>query len=232
MSSKRQTVLANGFIYHVYNKTYPDLYAFSPANNADTFLKMAYYYRSNKAKTSYSHLRFNQSITEQLHKDISNPDYFKVSVLAYCFMPNHFHLLLKQEESNGISNYMGKLVNAFTRYYNIKNNRIGPLFRPRFKSVLIQDDDQLVHTSRYINLNPYSANIVKSKQELLTYKWSSLQSYHSGEGGNFVSTEPVLKYFDSNRDKYIEFVMNNAEHQRRLELLKNITTSGVYNPGG
>ena len=83
-----------------------------------------------------------------------------VSILAYCVMPNHFHLLLKQEVEGGISTYLRRLTVSFVRYYNILHKQKGPLFESFFKAVLIESENQLLHVSRYIHLNPTSAKLV------------------------------------------------------------------------
>lgn len=72
-------------------------------------------------------------------------------------MPNHFHLLIKQTEQNGISEFVGKFSNSYTKYYNTKHNRVGALLQGQLKAVLIESGEQLIHVSRYIHLNPTSS---------------------------------------------------------------------------
>ncbi len=109
-----------------------------------------------------------------------------VEVLAFCFMPNHIHLLLKQLKDNGISNFMQK-IGGYSGYFNKKYNRKGHLFN-NFKPVHIKSDDQLNNVLTYIHCNPISLlyphfkekgveNIEKTKQFLEKYKWSSYQDY-------------------------------------------------------
>ena len=83
-------------------------------------------------------------------------------------MPNHFHLLLKQTIDNGISHFLSKFTNSYTKYFNTKYNRVGPVFQGVFKSVHIESDEQLMHLSRYIHLNPVVSAVVE-KQNLLSY---------------------------------------------------------------
>lgn len=92
-------------------------------------------------------------------------------------MPNHFHLLLKQTKENGISKLVANFQNSYTRYFNLKNERVGPLFQGVFKALRVKTDEQLIHVSRYIHLNPYSSSVIKSFEELKRYPWSSVEEY-------------------------------------------------------
>jgi putative transposase len=134
-------------------------------------------------------------------------------------MPNHFHLLVKQKANAGISTFTSKLTNSFTKYFNTKNDRVGPLFQGQFKAVLVESDEQLIHLSRYIHLNPLASNLVKN---LDSYEWSSLPAYGGKAEGSFVSTKNILSYFSDEAD-YKKFVLNQAEYAKSLERLKHKT---------
>ena len=97
-----------------------------------------------------------------------------VDIGAYCLMPNHFHILLQQLQDNGISTFVRKLLNSYTRYFNTKNERIGPLFQGQFKAVRVESDEQLLHLTRYIHLNPLVGYVVK---DLRNFEWSSYLDY-------------------------------------------------------
>jgi putative transposase len=77
-----------------------------------------------------------------------------IELLAFCLMPNHFHILLYQHDEKTISSLMRGLMTSYSRYFNKKYNRSGPLFESRYKSSRISDDAYLMHISRYIHLNP------------------------------------------------------------------------------
>lgn len=69
-------------------------------------------------------------------------------------MPNHFHFLIEQTADKGIASHMQRFINSYAHYVNIKYKRVGPLFQGLFKGVLIESDEQFLHVSRYIHLNP------------------------------------------------------------------------------
>jgi putative transposase len=136
-------------------------------------------------------------------------------------MPNHFHILIKQKTDNGISKFMANIQNSYARYFNTKHKRIGPLFQGQFKAVKIESEEQLLHVSRYIHLNPYSSALVKNYEELEKYEWSSLKEYLNTTLFPFCSKDDIQEYFKK-EGSYKEFVFDNADYQKRLEEIKHL----------
>lgn len=97
-------------------------------------------------------------------QDLSDKDHL-VDVIAYCIMPTHLHFVLCQLKDNGISIYMKNLLDSYTRYFNTRYKRKGPLWEGRFKSILVQTEEQLLHLTRYIHLNPISGALVNESHE-------------------------------------------------------------------
>src|SRR5205823_11981573 len=116
-------------------------------------------------------------LQEYTLKRLSDPNTFRVEILCFCIMPNHWHLLVRQKVDRGISKFLSDAINSLTRYYNILHERSGPFFLPRFKSVAIRSEEQLIHVSRYIHLNPYSSGIINNFEDLINYPWSSFRGY-------------------------------------------------------
>ena len=77
-----------------------------------------------------------------------------VELVAFCIMPNHFHLIIKELEENGITNYMQRVLTAYSKYYNTKYEKSGHVFQGPYRAVHITDDRQLLHASAYIHRNP------------------------------------------------------------------------------
>lgn len=134
-------------------------------------------------------------------------------------MPNHFHLLLRQIDDAGISKFMANFTNSYTKYFNMKNDRVGPLFQGLFKAVLIEDDEQLMHVSRYIHLNPASSFLVEP-DFLESYEWSSYPDYLGLKNPEIIEKETVLNLF-SNEEQYKQFVLDQAGYARTLETIKH-----------
>jgi len=117
-----------------------------------------------------------------------------VDILAFCLMPNHFHLLLRQRTENGITEFMRKLGGGYVNYFNLKHQRVGHLFQGKFKSVLIDDEPQFTYIPFYIHLNPLDLNfpnwrengvdkLKKAIDFLNNYTWSSHPDY-AGKGAS------------------------------------------------
>ena len=98
---------------------------------------------------------------------------FGLEVHAYCLMDNHYHLLVKTPRGN-LSRIMRHINGVYTQRYNRRRKTDGALFRGRYKAILIDSDAYLLHLSKYIHLNPLSANMVSSLEE---YRWSSYLAY-------------------------------------------------------
>ena len=208
----RKVPLVTGEYYHIYNRSQFSLPIFKKETDAKAFYKtLIYYTQVNPPRRLSYEKRYKEN--QDTHLNYSDR---LVSILAYCIMPNHFHLLLKQEVDGGISTYMQRLTLSFVHYYNIKKNQKGHLFESGFKTVLIESENQLLHISRYIHLNPTSAKLV---DDPLKYKYSSMQYYvHGGER--------LPLYFDNvlrskSREYYRNFVYDNLEYQQTLQLIKN-----------
>lgn len=115
-----------------------------------------------------------------------------VEIGAYCLMPNHFHILLKEKIENGISLFMQKLSTAYSMYFNKVNERSGGLFEGKFKATHVDSDEYLKYLFAYIHLNPVKmidpgwkengiADRVKAKEYLAKYGFSSYLDYASDQ---------------------------------------------------
>ena len=221
----RRTVLANDEIYHVFNRGVARLPIFSSNKNYLRFLDLIDYYRFKNTPISFSHLqKLTKEEREKIMDYLSNEEKTQVEILAFCLMENHFHFLLKQKLENGISKFISNLQNGYAKYFNIKTDRTGPLFQPMFKSVRVITDEQLLHVSRYIHLNPSTGFLVEIA-DLENFPWSSLSRYipEGDSSYSFVDTTVVLGLMgNQGKSKYKEFVFNQAEYQKELGKIKHL----------
>jgi len=184
-------------------------------------MKLIDYYQFKNTPSPFSKfIKLSASKQEKFAADLKKRGKFQVEIICFCLMPNHFHFLLKQLEEEGITIFLKNIQTSYAKYFNIKYERLGPLFQNRFKAILVENDNQSLHLSRYIHLNPYSSLIIKKKEDLLYYPWSSFRQY-LGMARGFCQTEIILEQF-KNSEKYRDFVFDQADYQRELEKLKHL----------
>jgi REP element-mobilizing transposase RayT len=90
---------------------------------------------------------------------------YDATLVAYCLMPNHYHLLARQDSETPISELMQDVFNRYVKALNQRVGRRGTLFEDRFKAKHIDKEEYLMHLCRYIHLNPLQAGLVKWVEE-------------------------------------------------------------------
>ncbi|MFN4212423.1 MAG: transposase [Microgenomates group bacterium] len=214
----RQIIFANNEIYHIYNKSVNNEEIFRRKDCLKRALALMDFYRF-PAKISYSHfLRLNYDLRLNLKKQIEFQGPL-VNILAFSFMPNHYHMELQQLEEDGISRFISIWQNSFAKFFNKKNERNGPLFLEMFKAKRVETREELIHISRYIHLNPVSSFLIDVK-ELAFYPFTSFPAYLGTIKYSFVKTNIILSEFRS-VEHYKKFVYDQADYQRTLEKIKN-----------
>lgn len=207
----RKVQFVNGEYYHVFNRGVGKMPIFLSSFDYRRFLKTAFFYQIDGSKPRFSN--FNAAI------DKLDESKKIVEIISFCLMPNHFHFLLRQERDGGLVEFVRKLSNSFAKYFNTKNERIGPLFQGEFKAVHVTSDEQLIHLSRYIHLNPIVSHVVSDSS---FYKWSSYLEYVGFDGGTSrCLKDAVLGFFKSASD-YKKFVHDQEDYAKKLESIKHL----------
>ena len=210
--SKRKVPLATGEIYHVFTKSIAGYEIFRSEQEFMRMINLLKYYQTNGLKPRYSY-----HVKEICEYEIGEGEKL-VQTIAHCVMPTHLHLILKQLEEEGISIFMNNILNSYTRYFNIKHKRKGPLWEYRFKNVLVESDEQLLHLTRYLHLNPTSAFLVDKPEE---WEFSSYKEYLS----EIQTTERICEFadiLDINPILYRKFVEDRKDYQRELAKIKKL----------
>jgi putative transposase len=193
----RKTILTTGCFYHIYNRGVDKRDIYLNKNDYFRFLiSLQEFNQVSRNEYSGSRRRSKKNFAEVRPRQNSDP---LVSLVAYCLMPNHFHLLVRQEKDIGISRWMQKVGTGYTIYFNLKNQRSGVLFQGAFKAKRLENDSDLMHLSRYIHLNP---------EYPLEYLWSSLQFYLNPRKPCLLKIEKdiILALFGSS-EKYEKFIL-------------------------
>lgn len=212
-------------VYHVFNKTQGNEALFSRASLSRLMLKTIWYYQFTKLPMKlsyYRHLAISErtKISSKITMSARH-----VNILAYCLMPNHYHLLLRQNTAEGISTFMSNVQNSITRYANIKRRTEGHVFIGQFKAVRVETDELLLHISRYIHLNPYTGYVVKNFGETITYPWSSCAEYVTNTSG--ICDQSLIMSHFKNKQAYAAFVYDQKDYQRTLADIKGYLFNDV-----
>ena len=128
-----------------------------------------------------------------------------VKLAGYCLMLNHFHLLIYQISDEGFTKLMRRVSASYSRYYNLRDDRTGHLFESYTQAVLIESDEQLMETGRYIHRNP-----AKTCKDLTIYPYSDLGQITKGFRTSWQDHDRFLNYFENNAAKYLEFVTDKS----------------------
>jgi putative transposase len=206
--------------YHVFNRGVARNPTFlSKSDYEQALLTLSYYSFSNLPMKLSRYKELGTDERKRLLSNVHSSTKY-VEILSFVLMPNHFHFLLKQNVDKGVSTFISQFTNSYTRYFNTKQKRVGPLFQGAFKAVHIETAEQILHVSRYIHLNPITSFVINEKQ-LSTYQWSSLP-FFLNESQSFINKEPVLAHFSSVKN-YETFVLDQIDYAHELHIIKHLT---------
>jgi len=169
---------------------------------------------------NYRYPRFiSLGLTNQqaIYNELKTKSPTLIEIISFCLMPTHIHLILKQMSDNGISKYLSRVLNSYARYFNTKHKRVGPLWAGRFKNVLISNDEQLLHLTRYIHLNPTSANLVRKPED---WPYSSYREFIGASNKNHICSFENILNLDIK--EYENFVLNRQSYQKEISKIKRI----------
>lgn len=218
----RKIPLVNGEVYHVLNRGVASQPTFINWRDYKRAIETMIYYQNLYPPLKYSQFLLQaRKKREESLAQLRKKGEIWAEIIGYCFMPRHFHFLLKQKVGGGVSKFVGDFANSYTRYFNARRRREGPLFKGKFQAIRVETDEQLNHLSRYIHLNPYSCYVVKTLKELVNYPYSSFPEYLGRSQEAYCHKEIVLKNLGS-KENYQKFVFDQADYQRSLEALKHL----------
>ena len=137
---------------------------------------------------------------------------YGITIIAYCFMPNHYHFLLRLETELLLSKFINVLFNTYVQALNRQQNRTGALFEGRFKHILVDEWKYLIHLCRYIHLNPVKAGLVSTPEE---WAYSNYKVWIGARNGILKDDNFIQGYFES-RERYSEFVNDIEDEKQNL----------------
>lgn len=187
MPHRRIPFRSNHF-YHIYNRGInQDLIFFSPDN---------YHY-----------------FQRLLRRNIGR---YHIAVVAYCLLPNHYHLLLRPRKDDNLSQFINSLFGSYTQAVNKQQGRLGPLFQGRFHAILVDKEEYLIHLARYIHLNPVTSGLSTAAHE---WPYSNYVDVVTHREGDFKDTTLVPERFSSG-EEYRKFVKDHSRDRSEMEGLE------------
>lgn len=184
--------------YHVYNRGVAKQVIYHDDEDYAVFLNLLKRYLDIESHTD----RYGRTYDEMRDQ---------VELLAYCLMPNHFHLLFYLHDEQAITKLLRAVCSAYTNFYNIKYKRVGTLFQGKYKASCITSDGYLQHISRYIHLNP---------KDYLEWPYSSLNAYLGKQKINWLQPDRVIDLFEGGQKEYLGFIKDYEAHKIALDDIK------------
>lgn len=211
----RKQPLVTDHVYHVCTKSIAGYEVFRTVADFSRMFEMMKFYNHEKRPKKFSEYVRIKDKSEYIKKHFCSQDNI-VNLIAYCLMPTHIHFLLVQRKDYGISNYMKNILDSYTRYFNNKNSRKGPLWQGRFKSVHVDSDEQLLHLTRYIHLNPTSSGLVVDPED---WPYSSYNEYLNNSKSNLCN---FTDYINIDPERYGHFVNSRKNYQKSISYIKHL----------
>lgn len=182
--------------YHIYNRGANKQNIFNDNDDYAVFLNLLKRYLDNVPKKDNKGREY-----DWLHD--------RIELLAFCLMPNHFHMLIYQSDESAMTRLLRGVCTAYSRYFNTKYGRTGPLFQNRYKASMITKDDYLEHITRYIHMNP---------ENYENWEFSSLPYYLKQKQSAWVRPDKIIAIFDGHN--YLDFLKDYEENKLFIDELK------------
>jgi putative transposase len=212
---ERKVPLIEGEHFHIYNRGVDKRDIFLDSHDYNRFLMLMYLCNSSKPVDIRSLFNKGRSFVEVFDIPVGSKI---VDVGAWVLMPNHFHMVLKSNIDNGITDFFKKLCTGYSLYFNKKHDRSGSLFQGRFKSQHVENDEYLKYLFSYVHLNPVKLipgesqwkdmglkNRNNAEDFIRTYKYSSFLDYlNKGRIYENIISRSLFSDVNDNFDQMIE----------------------------
>lgn len=186
--------------YHIYNRGVEKRNIFLDKQDYGVFLR---FLKEYLLPLEHPDLLKLQGINPRRRPINCNKD---IKLLAYCLMPNHFHLFIKQTSNDGLKSFMKALSTNYVMYFNYKYDRVGPLFQGIYKAARIETEEYYLHITRYIHTN--SSELLTRDQPLQKYPYSSYAYYLGAAAPDWIDVTEILSLFRSSKRLFPKDVLS------------------------
>jgi REP element-mobilizing transposase RayT len=204
-----QRIFVPGCYYHIYNRGAHQQLIFKDDKDYQTFVDILGYYLTHPNGIPLSILSRKSEKNKVTILAKTSPS---CSLLAYCLMPNHFHLMLRQESSDlTISDLMRRICVGYAMYFNERYHHSGTIFQGRYKNILVTNEYQWIYLSKYIHRNPLHLQSY-DPCKLSKYRYSSYPTYLGLTQTNWLDTSTILdRHYKNKISEYQKFVENGGD---------------------
>lgn len=214
---RRTISLVSGKVYHVFTRSIAKFKVFRYPEEYERIIDAISFYSLRNSSISFSHFLERKS-QDSIKQNLLISQGKLVKIIAFCIMPTHVHLILQQIDDDGISIFMGRVLNSYSKYFNIRTSRKGPVWEGRFQSVEVKTDEQLLHLTRYLHLNPSTSYLSEKPED---WAFSSYSEFLGRRDKSSAITE-FSHLLNISPNKYKKFVESNIDYQRELKHIKSI----------
>lgn len=200
MNNRDYKIFGAGSYYHIYNRGNGKRKVFLNDSDFKVFL-----FRLKENLFPELAAEMNKGKSARYHRQVLPSGAF--SLICYCLMPNHFHLLVRQNIDLSVSELLKKVCTGYAKYFNKAHETVGSLFEHKFRAVGIESDSYLLWLSAYIHQNPKVAGLV---EDLSKWQYSSYLDYVGLRAGKLCEKEIILGQF-KNPKEYEVFVSESYE---------------------
>ena len=158
---------------------------------------------------------FEEEICKKVYLKLLFQNYKKYNndIISFCIMDNHLHIILYVDKVENMSNLMKYINCEYAQFYNRFKNRVGPVFRDRFKSQPIEDESYLYQCILYVHRNPVKAEIAET---IDTYKYSSTMKY-SLDKVNKILNKNIEVVDELGQNKFIDIEEQNENIENVID---------------
>jgi len=185
--------------YHLYNRGNEKRLIFQDKQDYSVFLSyLKEYLLPKNEKELFTKLSSPSISAKERDKILKalrlNNFYGEIDLIAFSLMPNHFHLLIKQKSAGSIDKFMNSLGTRYTMYFNKKYKRVGSLYQGVYKAVLVENDEQLLHLTKYIH-----KQALAFQGQALEAQPCSYFDYIGKRKTEWVKSEEIIEFFSKNQ---------------------------------
>lgn len=211
--NRYKTYVDNSY-YHVYNRGVEKRIIFQDPQDYKVFLSYLQFYLTDPLRGPSPKYFASQQLTNHLGK---------IHLIAYCLMPNHFHLLIKQIDRDSMTKFIRALCTRYSIYFNKRYQRVGSLFQGRYKAVMVDNDMQFLYLTKYIHRNPLDLPGYQPSN-LPEYPYSSYRNFMGVIHQSWVDPSDIIYRYSKNntRNTYQYFVEEFKELSTEIETIGNL----------